>query len=109
MIKMKRTSFKPYSIVEETAEETTYEFKTIYLWVLYGIMMVGMIGLALRNTTLMTIGGVCLVVYFFTVSLQYRRFGAITKKAAMIGSVRFSGSKWSFSKPLRIMIRKGES
>ena len=65
MIKMKRTSFKPYSIVEETTEETTYEFKTIYLWVLYGIMMVGMIGLALRNTTLMTIGGVCLVVYFW--------------------------------------------
>jgi hypothetical protein len=50
--------FKPYSIVEETPEETTYEFKTIYLWILYGILIVGMIGLVLRITTLTTVGDV---------------------------------------------------
>ena len=97
---------KPYSIVKETPEETTYEFKTIYLWILYGIVGVGAIGLFLKNTNLTTIGGVSMVVYFLTVSLQYRKLGTITKQAAMTGSVKFSGSKWSFSKPLQITIAK---
>jgi uncharacterized membrane protein YraQ (UPF0718 family) len=101
--------FKPYSIVEETPEETIYEFKTIYLWILYGIVIVGMIGLVLRITTLTTVGGVCMVIYFLTVSLQYRRLGTITKQAAMTGSVKFSGSKASFSKPLRITITKANA
>ena len=101
--------FKPYSIVEETPEETTYEFKTIYLWILYGIVIVGMIGLVLRVTTLTTVGGVCMVIYFLTVSLQYRRLGTITKQAAMTGSVKFSGRKSSFSKPLRITITKANA
>ena len=37
---------KPYSTVEETPSEITYEFKTIYLWILYGILAVAGIGLA---------------------------------------------------------------
>ncbi len=44
--------------------------------------------------------------YFLTVSIQYRKLGAITKQAAMSGSVKYSGSKWSFVKPLRVTITK---
>ena len=40
---------KPYSTVEETSGEITYEFKTIYLWILYGIPIMGGIGLRIKN------------------------------------------------------------
>ena len=97
---------KPYSIVEETSEETTYEFKTIYLWILYGILAAGGIGLFLKEPILGYAAGGGMLVYFLTVSLQYRKLGAITKKAALNGFVKYSGSKWSFSNPLRVTIPK---
>lgn len=97
---------KPYSIVEETPEEITYEFKTIYLWMLYGILIVGGIGFLLKEPTLGIAAGVFMIFYFLTVSLQYRKLGSITKQATMVGSVKYAGSKWSFSKPLRITITK---
>lgn len=97
---------KPYSIVEETHDEITYEFKTIYLWILYGILIVGGIGFVIKEPSLRIAAGVCMLFYFLTVSLQYRKLGSITKQAAMIGSVKYAGSKWSFSKPLRITITK---
>lgn len=95
---------KPYSIVEETSDEVTYEFKTIYLWILYGILAVGGIGLLLKEPVLGYVAGGCMLIYFLTVSLQYWKLGAITKKAAANGSVKYSGSKWSFSNPLRVTI-----
>ena len=97
---------KPYSIVEETSDETTFEFKTIYLWLLYGILAVGGIGLFLKEPILGYVAGGCMLVYFLTVSLQYRKLGAMTKQAALNGSVKYSGSKWSFSNPLRVTIPK---
>lgn len=99
---------KPYSIVEETPDETTYEFETIYVWILYGILAVGGIAFFMKAPVIGLIAGGCMLVYFLTVSLQYRKLGAITKQAALTGSVRISGSKWSFSKPLRITIRKSK-
>lgn len=100
---------KPYSIVEVTSDETTYEFKTIYLWILYGILAVGGIGFFMKVPILGYIAGGCMLVYFLTVSLQYRKLGAITKQAALNGSVRYSGSKWSFSNPLRVAIPKNNA
>ncbi len=97
---------KPYAVVEESADEITYEFKAIYVWMLYGILLAGGLGLALKHTALGIIAGVGMLIYFFTISLQYRRLGAITKQAALRGWVKYSGSKWSFSKPLRVTITK---
>ena len=97
---------KPYSIVEETSDETTFEFKTIYLWGLYGILSVGGIGLFLKEPILGYVAGGCMLAYFLTVSLQYRKLGVMTKQAALNGSVKYSGSKWSFSNPLRVTIPK---
>jgi hypothetical protein len=95
---------KPYSTVEETPSEITYEFKTIYLWILYGILAVAGIGLLLKQPILGYVAGGCMLFYFLTVSLQYRKLGAMTKNAALRGSVTYSGSKWSFSNPLRVTI-----
>ena len=97
---------KPYSIVEDTSAHTTFEFKTIYLWVLDGILAVGGIGLLLKEPILVYVAVSCMLVYFLTVSLQNRKLGAITKQAALNGSVKYSGSKWSFSNPLRVSIPK---
>lgn len=101
--------FKPYSIAEKTADEITYEFKTIYLWILYGILIVGGIGLLLKEPIMGIMAGGCMLFYFLTVSLQYRKLGAITKQAALSGAVKYSGSKWSFTKPLRITITKPDA
>ena len=97
---------KPYSIVDESSNETTFEFRTIYLWILYGIFAVGGIGLFLKEPTLGYVAGGCMLIYFLTVSLQYRKLGAMTKQAALNSSVKYSGSKWSFSNPLRVTIPK---
>ena len=96
--------FKPYAIVEESPDEITYEFKTIYLGILYVILVAGWLAFVRKNEILGMAAGGCMVFYFITVSLPYRRLGAITKRAAMSGSVRYSGSKWSFKKPLRITV-----
>ena len=97
---------KPYTVFEETTEEITYELKTIYLWILYGILLVCVIGIAFKNTVVTTIGSISMVLFFFTVSLHYLKLGSITKQAAITGSVKISGSKWSFSNPLRITISR---
>lgn len=96
--------FKPYAIVDESPDEVTYEFKTIYLWILYAILAAGWLAFVRKNEILGMAAGGCMVVYFITVSLPYRRLGAITRRAAMSGSVKYSGSKWSFKKPLRITV-----
>ena len=98
--------FKPYSVVEETHEEVTYEFKTIYLWILYGILIIGGIGLATKEPIIGTVATGCMLIYFFTVSLPYQKLAKIIKRAALTGSVKYSGSKWSFSNPLRMTISK---
>ena len=95
---------KPYSTVEETPSGITYEFKTIYLWFLYGILALAGIAMLLKQPVLGYVAGGLTLFYFLTVSLQYRKLGAITKKAALSGSVTYSGSKWSFTNPLRVTI-----
>ncbi len=101
--------FKPYSTIEDSPESITFEFKTIYLWVLYGILALGGIGFLLKEPMLGYVAGGCLLAYFLTVSLEYRKLGAMTRQAALNGSVEYSGSKWSFSNPLRVTIPKPNS
>ena len=95
---------KPYSVIEITREVVTYEFKTIYLWGLYGILVIGGFSIFFEENVLAMIAGGCMLTYFFAVSLPYRKLAAITKHAALTGTVKYSGSKWSFSNPLRITI-----
>ena len=101
--------FKPYSVVEDTNEEVTYEFKTIYVWVLYGILMIGGIGFAISEPIIGAIAAGCMLIYFFTVSLSYQKLGRTIRKAALTGSVKYTGSKWSFSNPLRVTISKSNA
>lgn len=98
--------FKPYKQVEEAGEFVVYEFKTVYLYALYCILVVMAVGYLASISALLVSGGILMIIYFFLVSTQYIKLGRITKRAAQTKSVEMSGSKWSFSKPLRIKVGK---
>jgi len=95
--------FKPYK-VEHTNELVVYEFKTVFVYLLHSILAIVAIGYLEKITELSIIGILLLVFYFLFVSTQYLKVGRITKHATRHGSVEVSGSKWSFSNPLRIKI-----
>lgn len=97
--------FKPYK-QEEYADSVVYEFKTAYLYVMYAFMALIVVGYFASIRAFLVSGALLLILYFLLVSTQYMKLGQITKRAAQVNSVEMSGSKWSFSKPLRIKINR---
>jgi|GEM_PF-1698132 len=97
---------KPYEIISENATETIYEFRSVFLWIMYGILGIFAIGYFTRLHMISLVAMAMMVVYFFMVSLPYLKLSKIIKKAALEGGVRYEGSKWSFRQPLRVTIFK---
>ena len=97
---------RPYRQVEETDDHMVYEFRTIYLYLLYGILGIIAVGYFASMPVLSIAGIVLMVLYFLLVSTQYMGFSAKIKRVAKASSVEISGSKWSFSSPLRVKIKK---
>jgi len=62
---------RPYRELEETDDYVVYEFRTIYLYLLYGIF--GMIAAAyFASMSVLSIAGIVLMLlYFLLVSTQY--------------------------------------
>jgi len=100
---------RPYRQVEETDAYVIYEFRTIYLYLLYGIMGMIAVGYLASMSVLSIVGIVLMVLYFLVVSLQYMGLNGKIKRAAKESSVEMSGSKWSFSSPARVKIKKSSS
>ena len=98
--------FKPYRQVEETEEFIVYEFKTIYLYAMYCIVGLLIGGSLTQNDALSLAGIILMVLYFLLVSTQYLGLHGKMKRARKESSVEISGSKWSFSNPLRIKIKR---
>lgn len=97
---------KPYRIIEENDEFVIYEFSSIYLYLLY-FVLTGMLVGFWTNTTWLSVAGICLMgLYFLTVSIPSRSLHQEIRKAMREGSVELSGSKWSFSKPLKAKLKK---
>ncbi len=96
----------PYKAIEETDDYVVYEFRTIYLYLMYGILGMIAAGYFASIYVVSIAGAVLMVLYFLLVSLQYRVLGGKIKRAAKASSVDMSGSKWSFSRPLRVKIKK---
>lgn len=96
--------FKPYRKVEVTEAFVVYECRTVYLYVMYGILASIAVGYLAGIPALLVSGGALMLLYLLLVSTQYMKLGRITKRAALSTSVEISGSKWSFAKPLRIKI-----
>lgn len=97
---------KPYKVIEETETYTVYEYTTLYVWILYIILTLMVFGYVISQPILIQIGGVSMVLFFLLVSLPYMKLGRIQRDAMARGTVEFSGSKWSFSNPLRVKIMK---
>lgn len=97
---------KPYRISEENEEFITYEFRSIYLYVLYTIVAFILIGFGTDMPWISYVGMSFMAVYFLIISLPYLPLQRKIRKAMQEGSVEISGSKWSFSKPLKIKMKK---
>ena len=97
---------KPYRQVEENEQYTVYEFKTIYLYVMYTFLIMLLVGWLANIQPLSVCGGVLMMLYFLLVSTQYMGLSNRIKRAAKESSVEMSGSKWSFSNPLTVKTKK---
>jgi len=97
---------RPYRQVEETDDHMVYELRTIYLYMLYGILVMIAVGYFASVPVLSSAGIVLMVMYFLLISTQYMGLSGKIKRAAKASSVEISGSKWSFSSPLRVKIKK---
>jgi len=97
---------KPYRQIEENEQYTIYEFKTVYLYAMYIFLITFLVGCLANIEALSISGGVLILLYFLLVSTQYMSLGKKIKRATRESSVEMSGSKWSFSNPLTVKIRK---
>lgn len=97
---------KPYKQVEISNEYVVYEFKTIYLYLLYGLLGIIAVGYFASMSVLTTFGTFLIILYFLLVSTQYMKLSRKIKRAAKTSTVETFGSKWSFSNPLRVKIKK---
>ena len=98
--------FKPYKVTEETNDFVVYEFRTIYLYAMYCILAIMAAGYFARISALLVAGAVLLGLYLLLVTTQHMKVGRITGRAALQNSIEISGSKWSFTHPLRIKVKR---
>ena len=97
---------KPYRIVFESDEFIIYEFNPVYFYVLYIILAVMLIGIWTDIAWLSYSGIALMALYFLAVSLPYLPLHFRIRKAMRESSVELSGSKWSFSRPLTIKMKR---
>ncbi|PHR95366.1 MAG: hypothetical protein COA78_30240 [Blastopirellula sp.] len=76
------------------------------LYALYAILLAIFIGASQDWMWLMWPAIVLMILYFFFVSIPCLPNRKKIKKAMLNHKVEVSGSKWSFSNPIRVTIRK---
>ena len=79
-----------------------YEFRTGFLYLLYGILLTIGVGYFTQQNPISCTGIGLMVLYLCTVTTQYRNLSKKISQAT--ATVEFSGSKWSFANPLRVQI-----
>ena len=94
--------FKPHRLIEETDAFVAYEFRTGFLYLLYGILLTIGVGYFTQQNPISCTGIGLMVLYLCTVTTQYRNLSKKISQAT--ATVEFSGSKWSFANPLRVQI-----
>lgn len=98
-----------FKVVEETATHRTYQYNSLVSWA-YPIVMVLAIWSYQFNSKFMLFF-VLLAITFYLLLLFSSYFGAgkQIREARKCGSIELSGSKYSFSNPLKIKIPKRSS
>ena len=94
--------FEPYRLIEEMDAFVVYEFRTGFLYLLYGILLTIGVGYFTQQNPISCTGIGLMVLYLCTVTTQYRNLSKKISQAT--ATVEFSGSKWSFANPLRVQI-----
>ncbi len=67
--------FRPYKELEETEEFIVYEYRTVYLYVLYGILATIAVGHFASISNVLITGIALMILYFFLISTQTSRAG----------------------------------
>ncbi|HKS58898.1 MAG TPA: hypothetical protein VJS12_26640 [Steroidobacteraceae bacterium] len=96
----------PYRIVEETATHVTYEYRTAYTWLLYAAAAVFVAGMASSIYAIEIAGMIMVVLYFVAKVLLGMKVNEKIRQAMASNAIQLSGSRSSFSNPLRIRIPK---
>ena len=96
--------FKPYRLIEETDQFVVYEFRTWFLYLLYAILLTIGVGYFTQQTAISYTSIGLMVLYLCTVTTQYRNLCKKISQATANATAEFSGSKWSFTNPLRVQI-----
>lgn len=97
---------KPYSIYEESESGTTYQYNTLYSWAWLGLLVAILATIFLNNTGLQLTTSALIVILYGIKLILGREVSNKIRQALKSGSVEVSGSKYSFSKPIRVKISK---
>ena len=91
-----------YKVVDTSATHITYEYNPLCSWWLYLSLGVMLVGFGLSNLWIEVAGAASILVYFATVYFPALKVARAVKRKMVSGHVQLSGSRWSFSNPLRI-------
>jgi len=94
----------PYKVVDESEAYVIYEYRTAYTWTLYAILVALAAGISIPNDFLGGLAAVAAVGYFVAKLALGAKVTEQVKQAMQSGGVQISGSKVSFSNPLRIRV-----
>lgn len=97
---------KAYTIVDESATHTTYQYSTVCSWWLYSTVALLFIGYLVPLIWLSVIAVASVFSYFAVVYFPALKIARRLKAATRNNSVQLSGSRWSFSDPLRVKMLK---
>ena len=97
---------KQYKIIEENETHIIYEYRTVYTWILYAVLLIMAAGLIIPNDFLKIIGSVFIALYFITKLALGNEVNSKIQAAMRFNSIQLSGKKASFGNPLRIKLLK---
>jgi hypothetical protein len=97
---------KPYIVVEEADDHTTYEYNTKCTFWLY--LMIGLLVIDVMTMTewLIWVFMVLMLAYFIVILVPATRAANSFRRAMKHGKIEMTGSRWSLSNPLRITVPK---
>ena len=95
---------RAYRVIDETDRTTTYEYNSLCSYWLYASAGVMCVGYVLEMQMVLYVGLAFFAAYFaivyFPALADARRIKAVLKTT----EGRISGSRWSFSNPLRVTV-----
>ncbi len=96
----------PYKVVEEDNSHNKYQYLTGYTWFTNAILLVFMLSMLYPSDFLRLLGSISLAIYYVVTMVPGRAIKSKIGTATRTNSMQESGSKVSFSNPLKYKIPK---